>query len=238
MTATIKAKRDQILVSIRTQFSAKLAGVVERNGAVLQSNSVPLDAFMRDLANNIAQGLIEPEPELDDAQRELEAVRSVDYRALLLAKLRTSNLNLWLEHEALKLGTPSQNERYDAGDLSEDDLLDLARGELFRPFNQFTRWTPLKWQMVTHKAGCAGRVELGHATLSDDYPSDTYGRMMEVVAMLAEYHPWCTKSGTTPNIEVRRHVAACPACKEKITNMSALITIPWAGRTLSKEYSL
>lgn len=232
----LKAKSEQILIAIRRQFSTKLAGVVMIGGAVLEKNSMLLDTFMRDLANNIAQGL--DEPELDNAGTE-----DVDYRDLLMAKLRTINMNAWLESEAAKLGNESQRERYLACELPEEDLLGLARDEVFQPFSRFTKWQPLKWSAVEHMPWCkpsksAHPVELGVTTLTEDINDNRYASMVEVAAMLAQYHPWFMKSGTSPNIEIRQHTAKCKVCGDEIVALSALVTIPWAGRLLSREYAL
>ncbi len=71
---TMLDKRNQILQSLRTQFSTKIARVLrftpddDPQRAVYSLNADQLDAFLIDLANNIAQGLDEDdeeEPPLD-----------------------------------------------------------------------------------------------------------------------------------------------------------------------------
>ncbi len=57
------AKRDAILVSLRTQFKAKVVGIQLRNADAgrltvrLTMDAPAVDAFLLDLANNLAQGL-------------------------------------------------------------------------------------------------------------------------------------------------------------------------------------
>ncbi len=56
-------KRDEILESLRIQFRAKIESITfTRNPACVGEQS-PLDAFLRDLANNLAQGLCDDDDE-------------------------------------------------------------------------------------------------------------------------------------------------------------------------------
>lgn len=63
-TKQLLAKRDSILGSLRDEFKAKVTGIQLRSQTSpgrltvrLAMDSAEVDAFLRDLANNIAQGL-------------------------------------------------------------------------------------------------------------------------------------------------------------------------------------
>jgi mono/diheme cytochrome c family protein len=49
-------------------------------------------------------------------------------------------------------------------------------------------------------------------------------------------HPWLAGSGAT--IATRIHKGVCQRCHREAAQVSALVTIDWAGRTLSREYLL
>jgi len=51
-------RRDLVLLSLRSQFETKVAGVTLVNHDAPLTGAT-LDAFLRDLANNIAQGLMD-----------------------------------------------------------------------------------------------------------------------------------------------------------------------------------
>lgn len=54
---TLIQQRDAILDSLRSQFKAKVFSLTLKSGAV--ATPAMLDSLLRDLANNIAQGLVD-----------------------------------------------------------------------------------------------------------------------------------------------------------------------------------
>src|SRR6185295_12666870 len=73
--------------------------------------------------------------------RRKEAMTADDaYAKAVRTELDVKNMIVWLELEALKLGTDNQRERYSAGLLPEDELTALARTELFTGFAGLRRW--------------------------------------------------------------------------------------------------
>src|SRR5277367_1555304 len=79
--------------------------------------------------------------------------------------LRETNLKSHLEHEALKLGTDNQRERYAAGHLPQEELLALARESLFGSFKDIQRWKALGYAEVNHKGTCRARIDIMNAPL-------------------------------------------------------------------------
>lgn len=171
--------------------------------------------------------------------------------------LRTTNMRTWLEFEAAKLGTERQLQDYSKGKLPEGDLRRLARDHLFAPFRDMPRWVPMGWRDVTHKSiGCVGsatfevsdawrRVEgmanampfveaLKHASI----PGDARARKIGELTIEAGRHQWCLRSGEGFSVAIRNHVATCTACGAREARLSALVSVEWASRTLSREFAL
>jgi hypothetical protein len=161
-------------------------------------------------------------------------------------------MHSWLERETIKLGTPDQIARFEKRLLPDVELVDLARTELFKPFAQFSKWQPLKYGDVHHVTDtCRGWVDITSRHLypvspispgREDYLSqeqwDTCQRINRVAETMATEHPWLAKPGVRPTIRLQEHVAVCPMCKVEVRKLSALVTIQWAGRNLSREYAL
>lgn len=153
-----------------------------------------------------------------------------------------------LEMRALQLATPDQRAQ-----MPEEELVvQLARDELFRPFAMFRRWfntKNLRPSDARHQPGCqALGFDLDaldrHITF-DTTPEATLTRKqtdilkaLHATASSASDHPWCQKTGATFVLEVRTHRATCRLCRESVKAASVLVSVPWAGRVLTREYAL
>lgn len=161
-----------------------------------------------------------------------------------------SDLITSMEAEAVKLGDDNQRERFAAGVLPEDELLFLARNELFRPFADMRRWSSsgrsgvnLTASAVHHERLCnakdGSRVtfettdasELGH----DEWRTL---KSLQELAHVVEVHPWMRRSGGKVTIQRHTHWATCDRCKAEAFRSSAKVSIEWAGRVLTREYAL
>lgn len=160
--------------------------------------------------------------------------------------LRATNMRTWLEFEAARLGTPRQLEDYSKGRLGEGDLRRLAREHLFAPFRDLPRWTPMGWRDVTHvRAGCIGSVTFEASNVGGaQIPDVALYRRTQLIGAIgalsieAGRHQWLLRSGEGFSVALRNHVATCTACGAREVRSSALVSVEWASRTLSREFAL
>lgn len=158
-----------------------------------------------------------------------------------------------LEVLAVKLGTANQQERYAAGLLPEDELLAIARTELFKPFELLAqqgvkRWnkdTRVRLNEIRHERSCEERNDTSpEAILFESCQAgelthgewETY-RIFQKHRDIAAAHPWlATVNGVV--LEPIAHFATCSVCQAEASRMSVKVTVHWAGRALVREYVL
>lgn len=164
-------------------------------------------------------------------------------------QLKSENLTTWLELRALEHGTPNQHERWLAKMLPEDELTALARTELFHGFDKYKRWKNI--------GDAAAERDVRHTPVCDnddmpptyvfetkpthDMTHDQWEQMKLIQATaeaITKLHPWCIDGGCTVRMTPRAHVAKCARCARSVSYPTALVTVEWAGRTLTREYSL
>lgn len=164
----------------------------------------------------------------------------VGHSVNLTDSMRTANLNGWLEGEVIAMLTYGQHARMRRGEDMEAEILHAARAELYKAIDA-PRWKPIKWSEVKHAETCkssTGTVLIGpSAGVNTEMEVPTDHRVLEM-AKAIENHPWLLRSDVKPEISVRSHHAECMVCKAVVTRGSILVTIPWAGRMLSREYAL
>lgn len=179
-------------------------------------------------------------------------IRNLVVRPLtVLQQLTADNVALWQETEALTLGTSSQRDRYRDRCLPEPELLLLARGELFRPFALIPRRTRKGPSAIPHPTDDAGgwtctpvngTIPIEWSTAPDPTLGEDHWRTLNrIVAATEEVrrHRWMAMSAPTcVRVEVREHRGRCLQCGGRMAEPSALVEVDWAGRTLSREYSL
>lgn len=152
------------------------------------------------------------------------------------------------ELEAIALGTDNQRERYAAGLLPEDELLAIARHELFKPFDGFKRWrtdsnrgtaTSLRPDDVKHSRDCQQRSVGFETTQAGELGHDEWVSYRQISAARdqAALHSW-HQTLTAVRIEPMTHWATCATCKGEAAKSTARISIEWAGRVLVREYAL
>jgi hypothetical protein len=157
-----------------------------------------------------------------------------------------------LEAAAAKLGTTNQQERFAAGLLPEDELLALARAELFKPFETLAQHGVKRWGKDTKvrpseiRHDSRGRCDMRHES-EITYETCQAGELThdewEVYRLVmtardeAAKHPWLASTAAV-TIEPLAHFATCTACQAEASRMSVKATIKWAGRELVREYLL
>jgi len=159
-----------------------------------------------------------------------------------------------LERLAVQLGTDNQRERYRDHLLPEDELLALARHELFGKFTEsgLKRWDgkkSLRAADARHARKCfvatAGIEALGdHISFETcaiaELSHDEYDMLKRInaIARASSEHEWCRMAGVLFIVSPRSHWATCDVCKEETVKSSALVSVRWAGRELAREYAL
>jgi len=173
------------------------------------------------------------------------------YAKAVRTELDVKNMIVWLELEALKLGTDNQRERYSAGLLPEDELTALARTELFTGFAGLRRWAKRDHtalgEKLKHRISHAGAACLNNpdhpdleTTDAEELEADEWNTLKHIQAMadIVTRHHWLVRSHGSVQIKPSTHWATCKSCKAETSRSSAKVTIEWAGRLLTREYAL
>lgn len=180
-------------------------------------------------------------------------IKSVTVRRLSLEEQASrDNLHLWQEMEALRMGTQSQRQRWQCGNLPAAEVAALAREELFRPFWAFRRRAKLSAYAIPHPVDAHGNVTCAAGAPSST-PPVTWETLPDPLALTAPQwsavtrllraveevrrHPWLTSClPTAVQSSIREHRGTCQACGRSVSDVAALVSVDWAGRTLSREY--
>lgn len=171
--------------------------------------------------------------------------------------LRRDNLVTWQEMEAVRLGTEDQRERYGAGALPDEELCRIARSVLFTAFDGFLPRKKLTASAIGHPRRQDSQVWLCATPGAADHSAFpipvTWSTMPSPVLTPSEWvtltrmnravndtnrHPWLVDAPISATIATRIHKGVCQRCQREAAQASALVTIAWAGRTLSREYVL
>jgi len=165
-------------------------------------------------------------------------------------------------------GSPSQIRRWEGGTLPEDELLDMVRTTLFRPLGLFGRRTRMGFTAIDHPrtrgiATCltvpraSGPVKhpdelVAWRTIPNPALTDSEHRTLRAINEAAaeiRQHPWlqqCSPASLAAGavmpelvgVAPREHEGQCKVCSRATFERSALVTVHWAGRNLSREYTL
>lgn len=160
------------------------------------------------------------------------------------------NRDLWQATQALESGTDVHRQRWATGELSLADLLGLARGSLFAPFDGLKRWRPMTTSDIAHPiAGDGGwrcvdperpvpvKWTTSPTPVLNSTEWDALGRL-ETAVQQANAHPWLSPFGPAVTVATRLHRGTCQRCDRTAVGTSALVTIRFAGRDLTREYAL
>jgi hypothetical protein len=161
------------------------------------------------------------------------------------------NLRMWQESEALRLGTQSQRQRWGVGCLPDEELLFISRNTLFLAFALIPRRSKMGPGAIAHPVDPDGRwtchrpggIPVAWSTTPSPMPlSGAEWRIVTRIHSAMEEtrrHPWLRGSPSTAvRVSVRAHRGTCEICGADVHENAALVEIDWAGRTLSREYSL
>lgn len=127
-------------------------------------------------------------------------------------------------------GTDSQNARWAAGCLPEKEIEDLARDQLFAPWDRYDRYT--RWSQNDLTCDCNEGASF--STQDVDMCPLTETEFSRYTAIRSHVDDVPESS-----IVIRQHMIECRACNDSdMTRLAARITIQWAGYTFTREYNL
>lgn len=214
---------------------------------------IPVESTDLDSATEIAKRAALRRPGI--RPQDLQSVHLSRLSDLELEEL--GNRHAWQEHEAVtRAGTADQCTRWVECALPEEELLTIARAELFRPFLLAKR-RPMVFADIPHPTDHRGvwtclqpdpktPRDVSALVTWETLPSPsltaaeyrTLCHIHEIAARVQE-HPWMKgTSGEAVSFEAREHRGTCKKCGGMAYERSALVTVLWAGRKLSREYVL
>lgn len=162
-------------------------------------------------------------------------------------QLTAQNLVTWLETEALKHGTDNQRERWGMKLLPEDELTALARTEIFAGFAELKRWKNISESLaetiIKHSCDPFGTMSITFCTIAHVASLtagewEVYKQVQTAVDATMNNHRWCVDADVKLAITTRSHVATCKRCSGSVSHRTALVSALWAGRVLTREYTL
>ncbi len=177
----------------------------------------------------------------------MKSVREISER------INANNIITWLETEALKLGTDNQRERWAAMLLPEDEILQLARAELYKGFEGLPRWNTREDRRemaisMKHRYGCVHDNHGAAWAGSDRYEvadvaeltAKEWERLKKIQALTdaLRVHPWLFRAEVVATVESHTHWLTCPGCEVEVTRSVSKVSIPWADHILVREYAL
>jgi len=167
----------------------------------------------------------------------------------MTTQLQRDNFRTYLEIEAIKLGTEDQYARWRDGLLPDDELLHIARAELYKVMGPFIRREKLRsgkaYQLIHHglptclKGGTTDDVIFETTDVCELEPPewDTFTRISQATEAI-KVHPWLAVSEGRVETLLSSHWATCSKCQREHVVSSVSVMIDWAGRILCREYAL
>lgn len=131
-------------------------------------------------------------------------------------------------------GSATQVDRFNIGDLPEDELRNVARHVLYRPFEHLRRWVKIPNHCPRSHADTLEFTTRPTLAISDDEWQDLEMIRHAVTDADSVFREWQTW-GTVDSID---HVGICRLCKLHVVGRAAVIRVTWAGRELTREYAL
>jgi hypothetical protein len=181
----------------------------------------------------------------------------------MTAAMQGENLRLWQECEAATLVGPDAKLRWALGNMTAHELGVIARAVLFLPFDPVNpadaklrrRRRTMTASAIPHPTDDTGRwtcvpgfsgtaplqIPVRWSTDRSPILTPSQAATMELVIQAmteVNRHPWLAHTPVGAAAEPRIHRGVCMGCQRQAEEVSALVSVPWAGRTLSREYYL
>ena len=163
----------------------------------------------------------------------------------------TADICQWQELEAVRLGSTDQQLLYASGQLREVDLTSLARNALFAPLSVLRPRRQMSPTVIRHPVNAATgmwtcapagqRLPVRWSTLVTSELTNTELASLaavEIAVASMNLNEWLIRARVYATIQPRLHRGYCTACLQYAAEASALVSVPWAGRTLSRQYAL
>lgn len=129
--------------------------------------------------------------------------------------------------------------RYIDTALDSEVFVAFVRDKLFGCMDGFPRWKSIAPSAVVHSPHCRGVPRASSVASSTRALAMTeWEQILTVRRFVTEKiqrHPWVS---ATVDVFVWRHEMACASCGRYVASHTARVVIPWAGRTLCREYLL
>ena len=141
-------------------------------------------------------------------------------------------------------GSENQYERFMAGLLPDDELFALVRRHLFAPFDgEFKRWGRGSGRLsvfdVRHEPTCSGGEIRFFTQDVGSLTHDEWSIFKKItIAVSRENNGSLHAAGLVAQVTPIEHVGRCTVCGAEVHGRAAHIRIEWAGRPLSREYTL
>lgn len=157
------------------------------------------------------------------------------------ASLREVNIAFWQESEAVRHGTPRQYQLWELGALPDQQITDIAREVLFAPFVRFPRRVRMGASSVHRDRSCDGAISWSSQACPlaglASWELEPLRGLIEAAGSASE-HPWLAVGGHNFLVQPRQHTGSCERCPRQAIDVSAMVSVQWAGRTISREYAL
>lgn len=135
--------------------------------------------------------------------------------------------------------------RYDAGELPDEEIDNLARTVLFKDFRAFPRWQMRSATGVDHADHCQPPPG-GYASCVDfdtrrvRILSAVGWEQFRAISLVAGALHNSDLAGLAPKVQLvkRDHVGTCRICQTETHGPSCVVSITWNGRLLVREYAL
>jgi len=219
-----------------TRFRAEVEILVE----------VYVDAQTEADVDSEARRLVRTRPRIRDA--EIRSIKAIPLD--ITERMTQDNHRIWQEEQVLARGSTNDRARWRDGCLPEEDLLRIARNELFLPLALIPRRqrrgpaTVHQGQTQSQMFECAvdGTVPVVWEMDADPQLTSTEWQTFTQVLVACEEirrHPWMRSSPPERvRVGLRTHRGVCKTCKRSAQEVGALVEIDWAGRLLTREYVL
>jgi len=127
-------------------------------------------------------------------------------------------------------GTDNQRARHKEGLLPQRELVDLIRERVFARLDAFDRYAKINADDIDHSDDCDHELSPKYMVdAATELDADDYARLSRIRKAAPD----------GAEVEARKHVGVCTCCtSDRVYKRSALVSVEWHGRKLSREYAI
>lgn len=160
------------------------------------------------------------------AQREITAQLEVREKRIAAAQAAEQLYDDACDEVIRQHGTPSQIERLEAGVLPDEERHAVAYDHIFAALGDHARYERLTDSDIDHEGDCYGESVDYTARKMDEIDADTWD-------VVRDFKRRLPAAEITPRI----HMGTCSACDGEAKRISISVTIPWHGKSHTREYA-